>query len=68
MPVCKSCGADIEWVTTRKGTLMPLNPGPTPEGNLVVDDGVARMRVEGEELEPREAHFVSCPQSREWRR
>jgi len=69
MTACKSCGAEIEFVPTKKGIAMPLDPGPVADGNLVIDAGVVRMRTaEDGELERRRSHFASCPQNAQWRR
>jgi hypothetical protein len=67
--VCRSCQQPVEWVRTKKGTAMPLDLPPTPEGNMVLVDGIARMRTpEDAALEPRQSHFVTCPHSKDWRR
>ena len=30
MAICKACGAEIEWVKTKKGKNMPVNPSEFP--------------------------------------
>lgn len=73
---CRSCGAAIRWVATRKGKRMPLDyrPSQGPEANVVVcADGVAEV------LGPMDArwasagdrytsHFQTCKQADSWRR
>lgn len=27
MPECKGCGEEIEWIETKEGKRMPVNPG-----------------------------------------
>ena len=70
MTVCKSCGRPVEWAKTVKGTAMPLDVEATPDGNLVLVAGVARIRRpdDGDACEPRRSHFASCPQAGKWRR
>lgn len=69
MSKCRSCGAPVEWAKTQKGSAMPLDPTPTPEGNMVLVDGMARMRTAADAaLEPRRSHFATCPQATHWRR
>ncbi len=49
---CKTCKAPIEWVQTRQGKRMPLDPKPftvvTSEGDVVTG---------------RTSHFATCPQA-----
>ena len=47
---CRSCGAEIVWVTTPAGKQMPLDPHVL----TVVADG-------GETVRGRVSHFASCP-------
>lgn len=78
MSACRSCKAEVRWVLTEGGKKMPLDPLPTPEGNVLV------AMVGGEEiatvLGPADraaaqiagtplhiSHFVTCPQAAEWR-
>lgn len=36
MSSCRSCGAPVEWVrTSPEGKVMPLDPAPRDDGNLV---------------------------------
>lgn len=69
MSDCKSCGAPILWAKTIKGRLIPLDPDPSPKGNIVIGEaGTALVfnspaaiapRLEGE---PRYlSHFATCP-------
>lgn len=83
MAECRSCGAEILWAQTERGSSIPLDPVPDPRGNLVIEvdgpgDGwppahVRRTAVyvrEGERPdEPRYlAHFATCPQAESHRR
>lgn len=78
MSRCRACGAELAWTRTEaNGKLMPLDPRPTPAGNVVVRRGdlsgvtVAIAEVlAGAELEQLRAagdtplyvpHFATCP-------
>lgn len=59
---CSSCGAPIEWAVTEHGKRIPLDLEPTPTGNLVVVDGIARtLKPTGEGWTLRVSHFATCP-------
>lgn len=60
MSACRSCGADIEWAVTAKGSRIPLDiQTPPGKGNIVVgDDGIARAVATGEGV--RISHFATC--------
>ena len=77
MSQCKSCKAEIMWVTMeRSGKKNPLDPVPVADGNIVIMsvsgiDRTARgIRAdERQELIDKGAllyvsHFVSCPNSK----
>ena len=78
MATCKSCDAEIRWAETPNGKGIPLDPEPVENGNLVMVElnpgGPLKVRhvVKGEELGdsvPRyRAHFVTCPQGKQWSR
>jgi hypothetical protein len=41
---CRACGQRIAWVTTSHGNAMPVDPEPTPAGNVaVMRDGAGRV-------------------------
>ncbi len=62
---CKSCGAEILFVVTTNGKLMPLDAQPVAGGNVVLDPALDRARVlkkdEAWEGDRYVAHFASCP-------
>lgn len=71
MSRCKSCRADIEWVTTTNGSPIPLDVGIAENGNIVVSrdllgDKVAVVVAPGQG--DRLSHFVTCPNAKEHRR
>lgn len=57
---------------------MPMNPDPTPEGNVWIVGVDGGERVIGVAKNPAEvpasealryaSHYATCPQAREWRR
>lgn len=70
MSVCRQCERDIIFAVTAGGKRMPLDPAPSPDGNVAVyRDHLgrlnARVLVRGVEPEPYEKrampHFASCP-------
>ena len=72
---CRSCGAEIIWLTMASGRRMPINPEPSPAGNVVADLVVAVGAVLS--TTPGAAkpagplylsHFATCPQGKTWRR
>jgi len=83
MATCKGCGVQIEWVNTRGGKSMPVNPGyreikriqgPVVKRHTVVvtDEGCVRSGIEvlagtGDER-GREPHWATCPASARFKR
>lgn len=77
---CKSCGANIEWVTTENGKKIPVNincipavEDPTGNINGVTYDGKVikcRAVMAGTEgsIKVRISHFATCPQANQWRK
>lgn len=82
MSACRSCRATVRWVVTDKGKLMPLDPDPRDDGNIVFT-GRWRSSKAGRAPEVRyetadelpgleqparyASHFATCPQSAGWR-
>lgn len=70
MSACRSCGAEILWCeATVTGRRMPIDPEPSPIGNLVLVHG-GRFRVaDNDDVPPLHlSHFATCPQANEWRK
>lgn len=74
---CRSCGAPMVWVLTRSGGHMPLDPEPSPRGNIVLELGpndqtVSRVLRADEEPASGQlrwlSHFATCPNAKEHRR
>lgn len=78
MSGCRSCRADMEFVRTTAGRLLPLDLEPTPEGNVRVVDGAAHVAKVAEEAgeavdaligvtgqNPRKGHYGSRLTERE---
>jgi hypothetical protein len=73
---CRSCGAQMFWVTMASGARNCLDLEPVPEGNVVITtvipDGtrLARTLKKDEPYEgPRfQSHFASCPDRMKWRK
>jgi len=64
---CRSCGAAIIWALTPSGRRMPLDPGLTKLGNIVLRDGMALVVVNSTGEPLFRSHFVTCPQASFWR-
>lgn len=66
---CRSCAAPVLWVTTENGKAMPVDAAPSPDGNLVLDGGTARvvaplLETADERARPHyTSHFATCPQA-----
>lgn len=68
MASCQKCSAPMMWKKTPAGKSNPLDPDPTPRGNVVLvepdacrtlaGDELARAREEGVSLYL--SHFVTC--------
>ncbi|MBQ3557844.1 MAG: hypothetical protein IJA11_08645 [Oscillospiraceae bacterium] len=72
MARCKGCGAEIDWITTRAGKHMPVDPAPVfvavGDGKdvFVTDDGEV---IHGRALSSDDgsaevafvSHFATCP-------
>jgi hypothetical protein len=57
MDECRSCKAEIVWLHTSSGGRMPVDAETVSEGDT--------------EFEPRAghiSHFVTCPDSQQWKR
>lgn len=57
---CESCGAEILWVTTHKGSKQPLDPKPMQR--VVIRGGIAFS------MKTYLPHHATCPQADQWRR
>jgi hypothetical protein len=77
---CKGCGADIYWIRTHAGRLMPVNTtrkliladAKDSDTTIVTDKGEV---VTGKQVENGfytdygyESHFATCPAAAEYRR
>jgi len=67
---CRTCNAPILWAVTEKGKRMPLDAEPTPGGNLIVVDGIARVPRIDDEVPFLQylSHFTTCPQASQHRK
>jgi len=76
MTKCRSCGAEILWITTKAGKLMPCNPigvkywaQPKAKGKIITRNGeVLSCVFEGEEQKATGIgyipHFNTCKNKR----
>lgn len=76
---CRSCRAPIVWsVTKHAGKRLPLNPKPSPMGNVRVELNSSVLYAELVLAAYREAllaegqplyvsHFATCPNAKNWR-
>jgi hypothetical protein len=71
---CRSCGAPVVWCKTADGKRMPVDAGPTPDGNLIVFAASGEVRSVAAADRPtfagqlHKSHFASCPQAGKWRK
>lgn len=76
---CRGCGADIVWITSRKGKHIPCDPAllPVYEGGkeiLFTDDGMTLKgttnQQEGGDLlgYGRKSHWSTCPEADRFRK
>ena len=69
---CNSCKAPIIWVRTATGKVMPVDARPAEDGNMVIDDGVARVIAKGESPPVGKlrwkSHFATCPAAQSFRK
>lgn len=77
MSQCRSCGAKIDWIETKSGSMMPVDPeyveyDEAEAGTVLVTDGGNIYTVKDEQNLPnvrgRISHFASCPDSKKWRK
>ncbi|HEX7277897.1 MAG TPA: hypothetical protein VF244_11025 [Acidimicrobiales bacterium] len=68
MPACRSCNAPVRWIKTVAGKAMPLDPAPNPDGNVVIEDGVARVVGPEAEGERWMTHWATCPSAAKHRK
>ena len=71
---CRSCGAEIIWIHSASGNLMPLDAVPVEDGNMCIVDGKAHS-ISSDLFEPMlpqgpryKSHFATCPQAQKWRK
>lgn len=75
MSRCRSCQAEIEFVRTSSGRAVPLDADPTPEGNVEIINGTARvlgphtleLLTPEERARLRMPHHATCPQGKAWK-
>lgn len=68
--LCRSCGAPVRWVKTEHAKAMPLDEEPTSDGNIVIEQGIARvvgpLFADGRPLH--KSHFATCPNAAQHRK
>ncbi len=63
MSTCRYCGKSLRWADTTNGSKMPLNPEPDPTGNVVIENGYARVLRASDPSNGRtryKSHFATC--------
>lgn len=70
MSACTICEAPIQWMSTITGIRLPIDPKPTPKGNIVILPS-GRIRIIPVEERDRShgprytSHYQTCPASAE---
>lgn len=70
---CGSCGAPVTWAKTAAGKVIPLDPEPVANGNVLLRDGVAIVFGAKSGAPPAgerryKSHFATCAQAAQHRR
>lgn len=70
---CRACQAAIYWATTKNGKRIPIDVGPTPDGNIILaanpSGGVKAHVLSKGDAPPDPArnryksHFATCPKA-----
>jgi hypothetical protein len=73
MALCFSCGAEIVWYMTERGRKIPLDPDPTPDGNLILVEDIVRYLTAEQRKQPVTdrryiSHFATCPSAEQHRK
>jgi hypothetical protein len=81
MPKCKSCGADIRFITLKSGKMMPVNTSPimiedkAGDTGIITEDGrvsIGRLQnvqsTNGHLMRGYITHFKTCPYASAFRR
>lgn len=79
MSTCRSCGAVINWIETKKGKKMPVDPGDiefddAESGDVLVSElgDVVYVKEGSKNEHPHQkyyiSHFATCPQADDWRK
>jgi len=62
MATCKSCGATILWAKTTLGKSIPVDEKPSPDGNLILTNGIVQVVPVVHGAANRfTSHFATCP-------
>lgn len=79
MATCRSCGAEINWIKTKRGKNMPVDPeevewGDAENNDVLVSELGDVVHVSREIRDPHPnlryyiSHFATCPQGDDWRK
>lgn len=72
MAACTACRAPIRWLKTPNGRSMPLDLRPDPEGNVIIENGLAVLSpARAMALSPEERflpHWATCPEAASFRK
>ena len=76
---CRSCRSPILWTVTGPDRRMPVDPAPSPDGNVDVDTSrytpsgahpatvLGPLEVEAHDGPLYLSHFATCPDADKWR-
>jgi len=58
---CQACGARIRWVRSEHDNLIPIDPDPVDDGNVVLVDRAGKTVAVRQPHGTFVTHYATCP-------